>query len=72
MRIQFDYVNWKGEDHNYVVNVAGFEIQLAGYSGEDGARISMHAYPIMRDGLPRDSARRTFMAEKIRNLAIVP
>lgn len=71
-KIKFKYTNWKGDDHEYVIQVESVE-----YGHYDGSGINadvrnwvLHGDVITRDGDSRDdmgTRRRTFLIEKIRD-----
>lgn len=69
--LKFTYVNWKGKEYEYVVEVEGFT--FSDYPpGEPPKRWQMHGILITRDGDPRkelpDHPRRSFLVTKMRNM----
>lgn len=69
--VQFDYENWRGERHTYIVAVEGFEWGEFASSGKSGTHMVMHGYVAYRDGKARPGVhpRRTFVVEKLENMA---
>lgn len=75
----FTYVNWRGEEHGYVITVESFQF---GPFDEDGTHENvapwnktwvLNGHLITRDGEEHHVGdRRTFMLNKIRNLEISP
>jgi len=67
--IRFDYVNHRGEDHNYVMTPEPrLTYEAAGAAEPLGWKISGHV--ISRDGVNRPG-RRTFMLTGMRNIEAV-
>lgn len=78
--IEFDYVNWRGEDHHYLVEVEGVECGPYDAGGTHAAHSPddvhwvMNGIVVTRDGEVRetqDNGRRTFLLGKIRNIGEV-
>lgn len=75
--IEFDYVNWRGEPHHYVIDIESLEFGAYGPEGKTGPDVKprwvMNGFVILRDGKPRDvpegeTNRRTFLMEKMENV----
>lgn len=61
LKLKFDYTNWRGEDHTYVVVVEKVEhgpFQPEGIDNRPDAekRWALHGNVVTRDGSPRQSA----------------
>jgi len=74
--IEFRYVNWRGEEHAYRIDVESIEFGEYGPEGKSGSDVKerwvMHGFVVLRDGKPRDDIgdhpggnRRTFLVEKM-------
>lgn len=70
LRVTFDYVNWRGDSHTYVIDPEGFE--FAAYNGANTDRWYLHGQVVTRDGDPREdmgpTRRRSFEIDGIKNL----
>lgn len=68
-RWRFWYVNWRGDDHEYVISVEGIELTS---TPSEYAGWTVHGDVLYRDGQARDDTpRRSFLLEKIRDLEVV-
>lgn len=68
--LKFEYINWRGEHHTYLVDVEGFEYgpyEAGGHSRDGSKRFVMHAHVIERDGAARPG-RRTFLLTGLMNV----
>lgn len=71
--LEFGYVNWRDEFHQYVVDVESFEFGEYGPQGKTGRDVEprwvMNAHVVTRDGDSREdmgpTRRRTFLMEKM-------
>ncbi len=78
-RWRFRYTNWRGTEHEYVIDVEGVEAprDFGTYTGEKatGDRVwVVHGDVVTRDGDPRKSVvtrRRTFKLDELRNLDVL-
>lgn len=78
MILNFDYVNWRGEDHNYVVDFAAGH--NPGITQGSGDRVTLSGQVLLRDDKVRTeligtvhataAPRRSFDIEKMRNVRI--
>lgn len=78
--VRFQYLNWRGIDHEYLIVVEGFEIvrkhpHYPDAASEAPPRVVMHGHVVMRDGDPRrnmgHTRRRTFVVTGLRNLEVI-
>lgn len=65
LALRFFYVNWKDEDHEYVITPTGAGLGIDEYNF---GRPVLHGNVIFRDGQVRDVGRRTFVLVKMRNV----
>lgn len=69
--LAFNYTNWQGDDHYYVVEPVSIGVGVS-ESADDVGKLVLHARVITRDGDIREELgnyrRRTFAVEKIRDL----
>lgn len=65
--LRFYYVNWKDEDHEYVIEPTGAGIAVDDYNF---GRPVLHGNVVFKDGKPpdRQPTRRTFVLVKMRNV----
>lgn len=78
--IEFDYVNWRGDDHRYVLAVESFEFRSYGQAGIDPSaepQWVLHGHIVSRDGDTRPeladhpgNRRRTFLMSIMRNVEL--
>lgn len=71
--IEFHYVNWKDEPHDYVIDVESIERDVYGPQGKTGPNKRpqwvMHGHVVRRDGEPReDNPRRTFLMDRMEDV----
>lgn len=73
-KVEFDYVNWRGQDHHYVIVTESFVFGMYG----EGVIPEWHlnGNVVTRDGDIRPemgpTRRRSFLLHKMRNLRSVP
>jgi len=71
--LAFDYTNWRGDDHYYIVQPQSIGL---GKAEEDKGELVLNAFLVTRDGDLRlelgNIRRRSFIVNKIRNLKEVP
>jgi hypothetical protein len=72
----FDYVNWRGEDHRYEIEVEGMTYDVhGGTSGDADLCWQINGHVILRDGVPRpemgDNTRRSFKLTDMKNITQV-
>jgi hypothetical protein len=69
-RVKFEYVNWHGRRHEYVIDVKTIELQR-----DDGKLVwTLNGDTVTRDGRPRldmGSRRRTFVLDEIKQLEVL-
>lgn len=72
--IKFTYVNWRGDEHEYVIKLESLEYGHYGEHGSTGSVGEMnwvlHGHVVTRDGDPRPdmgTRRRTFLLNKIQD-----
>lgn len=72
--LAFDYTNWRGDDHYYIVEPES--IGVGQHIAEDEGKVVLNAFIVARDGDIRKEMgkvrRRTFVVEKLRNLVEIP
>lgn len=79
--IEFDYVNWRGDDHRYVITVESFEFRpyLDSHQPDPAGTPQwvVHGHVITRDGDTRPelaghpgNRRRTFLMSIMRNVEL--
>lgn len=71
MLLEFDYVNWRGDDHHYVIEPEGLTWEE--YPGDVSPEgWFVHGMVVTRDGDPRKdmgpARRRSFRLVKMKNL----
>lgn len=74
--LRFDYVNWHGRLHTYVVAPESIEINAEHPQEDHRGKWLLHAKVVTRDGDPRvkemgDNRRRSFIFERLRSLSQV-
>lgn len=77
LALKFDYVNWRGERHEYIIVPQGEPIteQYTRQGQGDTKTLYLHGQLITRDGDPRielgPSRRRSFEISRLENLEVV-
>lgn len=74
--LRFDYVNWHGRLHTYVVEPESITIDYKHAQDDHRGKWLLNAMVVTRDGDPRaeamgDNRRRSFIFERLRSLSQV-
>jgi hypothetical protein len=74
--LRFDYVNWHGRLHTYVVEPESIEFDINHAEESHRCKWLLHATVVTRDGDPRteamgDNRRRSFIFERLRSISQV-
>lgn len=74
MNLSFDYVNWRGRNHRYVIEPERIEFAFVPFSTNIETWV-LHGMVVTRDDDPRpgmSNRRRTFLMSGLRNIRTEP